>query len=364
MNFELYCTDSTRIHQAASSKTNDNEMQMVQPPDPVDSSSVSTIVTLMPYYSIIPQAHLPRTMEGQFTYTSPKPLERGDLTIVPFRHTERMGIVMEEVHPHTPSGVGVKKPPALSTLKAVKEKIGQAPLYFPALVSWLATYYVTSSAFIFKLMTPDPPKRRERLVFASETNDFGSLYHRLAASSDALASIKKRLVDRSSFLGTEEFTTSEKYITYIKIVETNFKSDQTTLLLTPTVQDVRILCRILPHQWKDKTIVLTSELYRTKLRYWSLWSRLLHEKRPVLVLGTRSAIFAPLPSLATIIIDRAESDDYKQYDQNPRYDARTVACMLSELTGCVVKLFSDGVVLLNYELGIRNCFELFLIHNS
>jgi len=58
------------------------------------------------------------------------------------------------------------------------------------------------------------------------------------------------------------------------------------------------------------------------------------------VIGPRSAVFAPQPDLGFIIIDEEHEWSYKQSDVSPRYHARDVALKLSELTGAVVVLGS------------------------
>ena len=56
------------------------------------------------------------------------------------------------------------------------------------------------------------------------------------------------------------------------------------------------------------------------------------------VLGSRSAIFAPQPDLGLIVMDEEHEWTYKQQDTSPRYHARDVALKLAELTGGVVVL--------------------------
>ncbi len=58
------------------------------------------------------------------------------------------------------------------------------------------------------------------------------------------------------------------------------------------------------------------------------------------VIGSRSAIFAPQPDLGLIVIDEEHEWTYKQQEQSPRYHAREVAMKLAELTGAVVILGS------------------------
>jgi len=69
------------------------------------------------------------------------------------------------------------------------------------------------------------------------------------------------------------------------------------------------------------------------------WQRIEEGKYDV-VIGPRSALFAPQPNLGLIIIDEEYEWTYKQEDKSPRYHARDVALKLAELTGAVVILGS------------------------
>ena len=69
------------------------------------------------------------------------------------------------------------------------------------------------------------------------------------------------------------------------------------------------------------------------------WQRIRNGECDV-VIGPRSAIFAPQPDLGLIIIDEEHEWTYKQHDKSPRYHTREVAIKLAELSGAVVILGS------------------------
>ena len=71
------------------------------------------------------------------------------------------------------------------------------------------------------------------------------------------------------------------------------------------------------------------------------------------VIGSRSAVFAPLPDLGLIVLDEEHEWTYKQHDSSPRYHARDVAIKLAELTGAVVILGSASPDLVSYHTALR-----------
>ena len=76
------------------------------------------------------------------------------------------------------------------------------------------------------------------------------------------------------------------------------------------------------------------------------------------VIGSRSAIFAPQPDLALIVIDEAHEWTYKQQDPAPRYDARTVAMQISALSGAATVFGSATPDAERWYAGVEGELEL------
>ena len=90
------------------------------------------------------------------------------------------------------------------------------------------------------------------------------------------------------------------------------------------------------------------------------WQRIKEGECDV-VIGPRSALFAPQPDLGLIIIDEEHGWTYKQEDKSPRYHTRDVAFKLAELTGAVVILGSatpDIESFYKAQLGLYHLVEL------
>jgi primosomal protein N' (replication factor Y) len=90
-------------------------------------------------------------------------------------------------------------------------------------------------------------------------------------------------------------------------------------------------------RFPDRVAILHSRL--SPGEQYDEWQRVKNGEVDV-VIGPRSAVFAPQPNLGLIIIDEEHEWTYKQHEQSPRYHARSAAIKISELTGCTVVMGS------------------------
>jgi len=87
------------------------------------------------------------------------------------------------------------------------------------------------------------------------------------------------------------------------------------------------------------------------------WDRVRHGELPIIV-GPRSALFAPVQNLGVIILDEEHDHAYKQTERAPLYQAREAAIQLGRLTGALVILGSASPDLETYYKAERGEYRL------
>ena len=116
-------------------------------------------------------------------------------------------------------------------------------------------------------------------------------------------------------------TGSGKTQVYIRLIQQVLERGKSALVLVPEIALTPQLLRVFASHFGDHIAVLHSSL-RSGERY-DEWKRIRRGDARV-VIGTRSAVFAPVQNLGLIVLDEEQETSYKS-ENNPRYHAREVA---------------------------------------
>ncbi len=116
-------------------------------------------------------------------------------------------------------------------------------------------------------------------------------------------------------------TGSGKTAVYIKLIEQCIRSGKQAILLVPEIALTPQLLGLMAAYFGEHVAVLHSSLPATE-RY-DQWKRV-RSGEAKLVVGTRSAVFAPCPRLGLLILDEEQEHSYKS-ENTPRYHAREIA---------------------------------------
>jgi primosomal protein N' (replication factor Y) len=132
-------------------------------------------------------------------------------------------------------------------------------------------------------------------------------------------------------------TGSGKTLIYIHAIEKAIEIGKTALILVPEISLTPQLIDRFERVFPGQIAVLHSRMSEGQ-RYDS-WRAILNRKVKI-VLGARSAIFAPLSDIGIIIVDEEHEHTYKQDSPAPRYNARDAAVIRAKIENCCILLGS------------------------
>jgi len=154
-------------------------------------------------------------------------------------------------------------------------------------------------------------------------------------------------------------TGSGKTLIYINLIKDIVKNGKTALLLVPEISLTGQIVNIFYSYFGDDVAILHSGLSKTEKydEYIKILNKDVH-----IVIGTRSAVFAPLENIGIIIIDEEHSETYKQ-DSNPRYHAIDIAKKRSEYYNAPLVLGSATPILEDMARALKGVYTLLELKN-
>ncbi len=131
-------------------------------------------------------------------------------------------------------------------------------------------------------------------------------------------------------------TGSGKTEVYIRLIRECLINESNALILVPEIALTPQMEERFYNAFGENIAILHS--HRNDRERWDEWKRIKRGECRI-VLGARSAIFAPLKNIGIIIVDEEHESSYKQ-DKNPRYNARDLAVLRGKQNDAVVLLGS------------------------
>ena len=255
--------------------------------------------------SISPLKRLPR-FSSIFDYAIPHNLEKdvvpGQLVIIEFRKKKEYGIVLSisnddhAEYAHKELDSIVHKTPLLSSKHQ-------------SLLQELALLYAVSPGTLYKTSVLPLQKRKLKKLELTPIVD--------------------------SYQAKQTF--SDSYFLYQNEVEhellfSQLKDSHTTLILVPEVSKLESTQKFAAQNFSGKIIVWKSDL-SVKEKF-DLWLQVRNNEEPLIVIGTRSVVTLPFMRLDRIIMDFEHDEQYKNYDQQPKFHTRDVIKILARLHSC------------------------------
>ncbi|MCL5796962.1 MAG: primosomal protein N', partial [Gammaproteobacteria bacterium] len=268
------------------------------------------------------------------TYSSEITLVAGTRVLVPLAQRQLVGVVLTEIEAPLDASYAVK-----SIIAALDEQ----PLWQAEelnLLAWCVRYYHTGWGRLLETALPPQlrlskqPKRPAKQLSAPTLGQAAlailnkEQQHASDKIAESLGQFKAWLL-----MGV---TGSGKTEVYAQLIDRVLQQGQQVLMLVPEIGLTAPMVSRLAQRLNTDPVVLHSD--RTNSQRAQVW-QLTRQGHPLLLIGTRSAIFAPLPKLGLIIVDEEHDSAYKQQD-SIRYHARDVALMRAKQQNCPIVLGS------------------------
>ena len=264
-----------------------------------------------------------RAVSRPFTYLG-EGLEKGSVVSVPFGRARRRGVVV---------GLADEAPPEIEPV-AVERVLGSVPEPLVDLALWIADYYGSTPARALAFVAPDAPARRKgaaRRDAPGELVGEATPEELTAAQEKALARIRAALDEGGRAFLLYGATGSGKTEVYLQACAEVLERARGAIVLVPEIALTPQALGRFRARFGERVALLHSGLTEAERR--DERERIAAGEARVVV-GARSAIFAPVRDLGLICVDEEHDPSYKQ-ESDPRYDARTVAAKRAAMEGAV-----------------------------
>ena len=155
-------------------------------------------------------------------------------------------------------------------------------------------------------------------------------------------------------------TGSGKTEVYMELIEDALNKGKTSIVLVPEISLTPQMVLRFQKRFGDNIAAIHSAL--SDGEKYDEWRRIVKGEAKI-VIGARSAIFAPLNNIGMIIIDEEHSDSYKQDDSNPRYNAKDIALLRGKYHNCPVIMGSATPSLEIFARAKKGVFKLLELPN-
>lgn len=272
--------------------------------------------------------------DSALTYEYEDLLRPGDVVLVRLRQQLVPGFVSNEV-----------KKPSFKTKEISRVLNGvRIPAELISLMPWLKLYYPAPYGQIVSLILPTSLRQVPRKINAISLDSIPelSLPDLTEAQSKAVSEF---MASKSRMHMLHGITGSGKTRVYLELLNNTLKNNKSCIILTPEIGLTPQLAQSVKAAFPNIVTILHSNLTVAERR--KRWLQVAKSITPQIILGPRSALFAPVANLGLIIVDEAHDDAYKQ-DQPPHYLVSRVAAKLGELHNAKVLLGSATPLISDY----------------
>jgi primosomal protein N' (replication factor Y) len=265
-----------------------------------------------------------RALSRPFTYEAPDEVTLGSVVSVRLGGARQRGVVIELD----------EEPPAGIVAAPIEGIVESLPPALVELALWVAEYYGSTPGRALALVAPSKRARRKELPQPADRDSLpgeAEPEHLTASQEQALLRLREALAGDGGHFLLYGATGSGKTEVYLQAAGDVLERGLGVIVLVPEIALAPQTVGRFRARFGDRVAILHSSLTEAERR--DERERIASGQAPI-VIGARSAVFAPLPRVGLICVDEEHDAAYKQ-ESDPRYDARTVAAKRASLEGAV-----------------------------
>jgi len=275
---------------------------------------------------IAPLTRIPLTRNQTFSYESNEKIPVGSLVEIPLFKRKVEGIVMGSRDDfHRLGNIELKKVEKIIEESFLDEKQLE-------LAKWMSEYYISPLGIILKSFVPKRAKSRntKHETFNKNKKSLVLTKEQKTAVEEIAKDYSKFKIQNSKFLlfGPAGAGKTEVYIHSILEIRKKNPSAQFLILLPELTLTPQAIERYGEYFKEEEITIINSNISAGE--FFKNWSRIKSGEAKVII-ASRKGAFSPFVNLQLIVVDEEQDMSHKQWDMNPRYDARTVAEKLVEL---------------------------------
>jgi len=279
----------------------------------------------------------------------------GKRAMVPFGNRDCLGYIIAE-RENPPENVKDE------VIKKIRRVVDSEPLFDTRdidIARWMAGYYLCSTGQALSAMIPSgrkmivpilPDSDEEEQLLLSISDEQAAALHEITSAENASGTNSGADRNLPPMFYLYGITGSGKTEVFLRAAQHMLNAGKSVIYLVPEISLTHQTAEMIGNRFGSQAATLHSGMSpSTRL---AEWVRIRNGEAPIVV-GPRSAVFAPVPNLGLIIIDEEHDGSYKS-GNTPRYHARQIALRRCQTEGARLvmgsatpsaeawKLMSDG----------------------
>lgn len=297
------------------------------------------------YYEVMPAKRYGR--EGVLTYQSDDSLSNGQIVEIPLGRGKCVGIITKKV-----------AQPNFECKKILKVFYSKPlPKHLIKAAEFIANYYKAPLSSVVELILPNGIEKQRRKKKTEQMFGIDSVEQTTGIKPKiALNPTQKMALERlQKGLGATKLlygvTGSGKTNVYLYEASRALLARKSVILLVPEIALTGQLVRVFREAFGNRITLIHSR--QTEAERHLIFEEILNSDSPRIIIGPRSALFAPISNLGLIIIDEEHENSYYQ-ENTPKYSAIRVASFMANETTTKLILGSATPAIEDYYLAKTN----------